>query len=305
MQFNLISNINQFDLLINLQFENIMSNLSFVGSKPTEIFKLQYKNDLVPSVFVFGTNENKNDTLVNMHSNHSSKILLTKELPKISDEHNIEHRENVSENWSFFVILMLGVILLILAKELYRKAFKQLYESVISIKKYGLWQRDVSSMLNQLFYFTLPTYFISLPLVIKIVLEEKFNGVNGFNVEQYFAIFTGLLIFFFFRTIVITTASKIFNITDISKDYLSLNFITASVQAITLLPFLMFLIYSNIVIVSYIIIIIILGIELFRLIRLLISAFSKSYFNLFYIFLYFCTAEIIPILLILKVANVI
>lgn len=276
--------------------------LKEIGQKPSQIRELQTNNDFVPSIFVY---KKSNDTIAindSIYNKNLTKIRFNEELTLVSNNFNIKEKKTNDFDWAPFSIAIFVILLLTLAKELYKKSFLQLFESVISIKKFGLWQRDINSKLKRLFYFTIPAYLIIFPLAIIYLLDTAAIQLGEFNIYLYLAIFGLLTTYVLLRMLLINTSSKLFMINDFTSEHSSINFVSSSAQIILLIPLLILGFYQQLFFLKALILVLIVGFELFRIIRIFISAINKGYYIPFYFFLYFCTVEIIPLLLIIKTA---
>jgi len=145
-------------------------------------------------------------------------------------------------------------------------------------------------------------------LLIYLIIGEYYDTENigywGFTF--YLQIFIGVLLFLFLKFLMIKISEKIFKTRELSTAYIFNYNIFIFFEGLMLLPLLTLIIYlsgdysSKILIGS---VFLILSIIVFRLFRGMIIGISSKNFQLFQLFLYFCTHEIIPILLIAKLVK--
>lgn len=276
------------------------SFLKEIGYKPSKIKELQIDNDFVPSIFVLSKeNVEISDSI---YKKNKTTLRFNEQILVSTNDLEIKEKESNDFSWAPFSIIMFGVLMLALAREMFKNSYLQLFESVISIKKFGLWQRDISSKLNSLFWITIPVYLMIFPLVIYYYLSPIYDISWKFSWQLYLGLFGLISLFFALRMALIKLSAFLFMITDLTNEHLNLTFVSSSVQIILLIPLIILGFYQDWPILRAIVLLLVIGFETFRIIRIFISGIIKGYNNPFYFFLYFCSIEIIPLLLIIKTA---
>ena len=160
--------------------------------------------------------------------------------------------------------------------------------------------------------FTSPGFLISAYLFINYLVSFTlfiFLSIKYFTPNSLIHLSDNLLIFyisivvfifFFFRIFYIRTAGFLFQSTPISKQQQALYFNIDSLLGIILIPVLVLMMYTNIEIFTIIGIIIILIIYIFRWFQSFFLGNSILGFSLLHLFMYLCTLEIIPLLILTK-----
>lgn len=145
-------------------------------------------------------------------------------------------------------------------------------------------------------------YLLSLSLFIYL-LTPYISPINNLNFYFFIQILLFVFIFYMIKINLIKIIGYIFESEKESKDHILLIHIFNQIGGIFLLPVVFFSYYlypSNSQIIIFTSLFFIIIIYLFKLFRVLLSSTNKSRFSKFYLFLYLCTLEIIPVLLVAK-----
>ena len=212
-----------------------------------------------------------------------------------------------SNDWMFGVIF-LGYILFILVHVFNRKRLNNIIRAFFAKRLVNQMARE-GNIISEGMFIALFLIFVScFSLLIYLIIGKYYDTENigywGFTF--YLQIFIGVLLFLFLKFLMIKVSEKIFKTRELSAAYIFNYNIFIFFEGLMLLPLLTLIIYlsgdysSKILIGS---VFLILSIIVFRLFRGIIIGLSSKNFQLFQLFLYFCTHEIIPILLIAKLVK--
>lgn len=208
--------------------------------------------------------------------------------------------ENFSNDW-FFIPLLINLILLAFVSYNYKDYILQVLISSINYgASYKLYQENKN--IKQKSAFLLSTLsLISVTIfsfqLIKYYLPD-FSNYNPLLILILISVFLILLVLL--NKLINIIIGIIFMQQDISAEYNhNIGFLNQSAGLI-LFPVCVLIIYSNIPVTSiYIGLFSLIVIYLLRIIRLIKINFNKQ-INIFYMFLYLCCVEIIPIIYLLK-----
>ncbi len=94
--------------------------------------------------------------------------------------------------------------------------------------------------------------------------------------------------------------SVLFDVSQMFEEYLTDQLLLFNASNIVLLPFTLFYFYDDVNIFLYIGLIVLAIFTVLRWFRGILIAYRKTFFSLFYIFVYLCSVKIIPLLLLIK-----
>lgn len=217
------------------------------------------------------------------------------------EEENL-NKENI--DWMFFVLLA-GYIIITLVNVFNRKRLVAVVRAFFAKRLVMQISRE-GSIISEGMSFSMFLIFISsYSLFIYLIIDHFLNteNINYWGVVFYIEIFIGLLLFLFFKFLLIKITEVIFKTKELSSAYLINYYVFLFFEGIIVLPLITLIIYlpdnySKIILIGSIILMTI--VYLFRLYRGIFIGLSSKKYNLFQLFLYLCTHEIIPVLLIAK-----
>ncbi len=257
------------------------------------------------SAFRFADDDSEEQAIGEKTWSNSSPYFKTHQLQPTSQAPQLKQAS--VPDW-FTIVLVLVVAGITVIKVFYSKIFTQLFNAFYSLAVTNQVVRDenilvqrASILLNITFYGTagLFLYYMSV----------KFNWDHPvFN--------TGILRFFFFafvtavffsvKMLLLKILSNIFEIEKPVSIYIFSIFLTNNMLGMVLVPLLTCLVFLSTGYSTYLIhacVVIILGAFAYLLYRAVVISSSLPRFSLYYLFLYFCTLEIAPLLLIIKTAT--
>jgi hypothetical protein len=146
-------------------------------------------------------------------------------------------------------------------------------------------------------------YCISSVFIFLLLNEFGFRPPGPKSLTLAAVIFTGLLLFESLKSLVVYLIGIIFNNSETARQYQLNTMIFNHIIGITLLPVIITAFYwnnGNIIIAGIVIVSLLL---LYRTFRGFLTGLSNSGYNLFYLFLYICTLEILPLFILFKVVS--
>lgn len=204
------------------------------------------------------------------------------------------------------LIYIISLLFIIIPKVVYWKALKQFWESIFSITKHRLWLRDVSMLLDKIYFFTIPGFFIIFSLFCNITyvyLSTK-KYIYSFNIKDYLIFFSFLFLFYVIRYVLIKISALLFNTKQSSREYIYNIFGFDTVLFIFLIFAMPVLFFNPGIIFLILSVFVVFIVHLIRFARGFLTGISVSGYLGYYFFLYFCTIEILPLLIIFKVGSI-
>ena len=258
---------------------------------------MKQTEDIIPAEFA----RNKIFTSDTSYNNElRAKYLEIIEYDRSSMKEHFTKNES-SSNYFPAVVLFLALGLLLLSKLFYSKGYKQLIESKFSIIKFRYWLRDSNSALRGLFFYTIPVYFLLLTLIISSYISKVNNSPQQIDPSLFLVILIILCGWFFLREFLMWMPMIIFKSNKSTSEQRRNNYIHNTITALFLVIVLPFSIYFYNYNITEVTLIVCVLIEIIRVISGIIIAINLGEFYTYYFFLYFCTVEIIPALIFLKI----
>ena len=259
------------------------------------------KENVQQSVFINpGTiNDSLNTTVkikyVQIYKGHGLKLTNTN--PKL--------RNNISPDW-FFPLILVVLIVLSWIRIFYSKFFSQMIQAFFNnnlanqiVRDENIFVQRASVYLSVVFNL-IGALFLYL---ISIHYNWSLGGIgSGFSRFLFFLIV--VTVAYAFKFLLLKVCGWLFEQEREMATYIFNIFLTNNILGMTLLPFICMFAYnkalavSGLLIIPYVLIVIAFGWRIFRglQIGLSISSFSKLY-----LFLYLCTLEIAPLMVLIRV----
>lgn len=204
--------------------------------------------------------------------------------------------------WLFITLfILLGVIAGV--RFYYGSSLKQTLESAISFQVGTRIFEDNSALQKQLDIILYVLYIFSAGLILYVV-EIRFElepyGLSGGRLYLLNLAFIGLV--FLARVILINAVGFFFNTRVIFREYLYNLFIFNKLIGVILLPLLLFVVYTEGILMEvfqWIALVCLILVLSMRMIRAGIFSFRKGV-SIFYMFLYLCALEIAPLVLLYR-----
>jgi len=146
-------------------------------------------------------------------------------------------------------------------------------------------------------------YLISSVFVYQVFSEFGVvpSGLNSLTLTAL--ILAGIFVYQFMKSSIIHLIGIVFNSTESARQYQLIILIFNYIMGIILFPIVVIAFYWNSTALIITGIIIVSLLLLYRIFRGFLTGLDNKSYNLFYLFLYLCTLEILPLLLIFKVIS--
>ena len=285
------------------------NNISFVFCKPdTSLFvskadALQLHSDSLKYNYFFDYSYKHNSNYTSYSLVSTRKSMFTTHQLQVTNSKPIERKEYAND-WMVIVLLIcfsLIAWLLIFS----RKRVKQILNATYSNRTINQLIRDGDLFKERIALAFTTIYLLSFSLFIFQIGHYylNFKELQLYTFVFFLKILAAIIGLFLIKQRATKFIGIIFKNTNASYVYLLNGFIFNILTGIFLLPLLLFMIYSKSSISSFatsLSIGIVTIISVVRYFRYVIIGVSFSKFSHFYLFLYLCTLEIIPILIIIK-----
>jgi len=198
-------------------------------------------------------------------------------------------------------ILILSFIFYTITQFLYAKRLKQIINATFArryvnqlVREGGIFRERVTIGLLFIYFSTATiTIFQGLRFVLKLDLI--------YPELTFCAIFLGLFAFWFLKVVIIKFLGNVFKTHDSAYEYNITSLINCEFIGLILLPLSFPIVYQNSELFSKIGLVIILAGLAINFIRGFIVGINNTKFSLFYLILYLCTLEILPLVVVAKI----
>ncbi|MGI6342235.1 MAG: DUF4271 domain-containing protein [Bacteroidales bacterium] len=220
-------------------------------------------------------------------------------LLETSNFDQIQTKTTINNDWLVFVILI-GISIFSVVQTFFYKRMQQMYKVIVKPSHLSQIERD-GNLLSE---------FIQIPLnviqhlIIPLFIYQTavhFEVISSQRGLLLYAIFVGVYVLInLIRHLAIHLWGIIFSTQNLSRIHRLLLTIYNQITAILIIPIsLCFIIWQSSIFIK-IGFLIIATLLIIRVIRLFYMSFFQEMHQLFYLIVYFCTLEIIPILVIIK-----
>jgi len=195
-----------------------------------------------------------------------------------------------------FVLLTISFLLIAMLKSFYWKHAKLLFMGIFAQRYANQYLREENAFTERVSFITFLLMSINISLIILKLVPKT-------SVLETFSLIVGVMLFFIIKIGLILLLGSIFRVKDIAKLGIFFSLLFDRTFGFLLFPliilvyFFAFNITPFIMLILAIIFIVLLLLKLFWLWKIGTNAFGLSHF---YIFLYLCTLEISPLLLLGK-----
>ena len=195
-----------------------------------------------------------------------------------------------------FVLLTISFLLITMLKSFYWKHAKLLFMGIFAQRYANQYLREENAFTERVSFITFLLMSINISLIILKLVPKT-------SVLETFSLIGGVMLFFILKIGLILSLGSILRVKDIAKLGVFFSFLFDRALGFFLFPlvialyFFAFNISSFVMLIVTIVFIALLLLKLFWLWKIGTNAFGLSHF---YIFLYLCTLEISPLLLLGK-----
>lgn len=270
--------------LSNSTFKNFVGLQDEVPYKSTTIQSTYFSANMDRNQVVCQRKLDSNFERISLFSAHTIK----KKTPETINR-NLERAD-----WIFFsFIFCLGIM----AWFFYRnsKRLTQLFKAFLTPRSTNQLLREGNILREVIVYPLLLIFFISITIFISILINKYF-GVQ-YSIKLQGMILIILIAFFLLKVIFASIIGAIFKTDKETLEYLTNYFVFNIILGLAIVPAIFIAYYIEINMAKYLIIIVLvlsILVYLFRLYRNIIIGISSERYNLYYLFLYLCTVEILP-----------
>ena len=284
------------------QQDTVIDKIQFAGS-PIFIDSLNGINSNAVSTIDSVSSDSSaviQDTILDSHIAQQS--MFTTHQLQVND-FQPSFKNYISYDW-ITIHLIVCLLLLGWTRVYFGKRLKQILKAFFSVRQTNTLIREGNIFRERISIPLLIIYLVSFSLLIYLAFVEllqgsffDFTGVQLFSVIMLF-----VLISWFIKNVVLNFVGFVFRNNLILSDYIYTNFIFNVLIGLILMPVIIISIYISAKEIIYFGILLWLLTHLYRLVRELFTGLSYVEFSLFYRILYLCTLEIIPLLVLTKLA---
>lgn len=208
------------------------------------------------------------------------------------------------QDWLFFVLLFI-VISFTWLKVFYNKNFKQILAAIVSINATNQIVRD-ENILVQRASVVLTVMFNIVSSVLLYQASILFDWPSDYISQGFsrFLIFAVLIsCVYSVKFLLLKLAGFVFRLDKPIANYIFNIFLINNILGVFLIPLLISITFLPGMYVKYIFnlaVIFVIVSFIYRLVRGIIIGLSQEVFSIFYLFLYLCTLEIAPLLILIK-----
>jgi hypothetical protein len=210
-------------------------------------------------------------------------------------------KTEASADWIIGMIILCLMIVAIIQASVPRR-LQQVFRSVALPYYVNQLEREGNLLSERMSLALLFVYFTSLSLLLYkvavILSPELLQQVHG--IMLFLAIFVVCMALYLLKTATVTLIGNVFKTTRNAHEYLVNNMIFNIVTGLLLLPAVTFSIYIDKSVYLWIAISVVSILLIYRFIRSFMIGLSNTQYSIFYLFLYLCTLEILPLILLLK-----
>jgi uncharacterized membrane protein YdcZ (DUF606 family) len=204
------------------------------------------------------------------------------------------NRNSLRSDWIFFSFLFcLGVAAWFYFRN--SKRLSQLFKAFLTPRSTNQLLREGNILSEIIVYPLLLIFFISASLLVSIIINQNINV--PFSLYLQGAILSVMILFFLGKVILVSIIGAIFNTKKETREYLTNYFVFNIILGLVLVPLIFIIFYIDKMYAKPLTIILLIVFSLvyvFRLFRGFLIGISCERYNLYYLFLYLCTVEILP-----------
>lgn len=209
-----------------------------------------------------------------------------------------------SQPFWIFGILFMGFILLAWSRIFFRRRMNMIFSGIFGrnyanqlIREGNLFNERIGLVLFLVYLGMMPLFaYLATPL-----LNPGSDLPSGGML--YLLLLAFFVAFWLVKVILINSLALLFNTREHSNEILANMYLYNLFAGILLLPLLSCMAYANREVFFYITLGIIALIYIIRIFRIVMIGFGMPKFSVFHLFLYLCTLEILPLIVLAKILN--
>ena len=266
-----------------------------------------YKNTDITSIYYLQINKTK-------YTNYSKNIKISRTSKNLlGSKNNIKIFKNkekkkktkfqlkIFNDWLIFVIIF-SLILLAFVNFYHKKYITKIFTSFSNYRAALKLKEDSNTLTGRSGNILLLLFFINISVLIYELFEYFSLNIKINAILSFLLIFAIVASIFFIKQIIIRLLGSVFEITEIITDYIFNTKIYNQISGIVILPLIISIPYISqniseiLIILSFITLITIYTTRVYRTTQI----FFHKQFSILYLFLYFCSIEILPLLILIK-----
>ncbi len=208
-----------------------------------------------------------------------------------------------NSDWIIIPFLLVFVLYIYISTNFHQR-WIQTIKAPFSKRYLGQLERDGNIFNETILFPIIFIIIISFSLFFFLIIK-RFNSIQDIGISEvnlYLIILGVYLLFMLLKSLLILIVGYIFDNQSESASFILQNLLTLSISSIIIFPFLLTFAYSEISVFLYFSAIIIVLFLIFKNIKGF-EIWNKT-FNYYKIFIYLCTVEILPYVIILKTAMI-
>ena len=263
-----------------------------------------YKNKDRTSIYYLEINTRE-------YTNYSKNLKITKTSKDIlgskKDKEKFKKKKKKNFKLKLFndwliIALLISLILLAFVNFYHKKYITSIFISLLNYRAALKLKEDSNINTSRSGNILLILYFLNISILIYELIQYYSINLEINEILSFLLIFLIILSIYFVKLVIILFLSSIFEIKEIISEYIFNTKIFNQISGIILLPLIISIQYIGQNLTKYIIIsslIILLTVYITRIYRSIQIFFHKQ-FSILYLFLYFCSIEILPFIILIK-----
>lgn len=249
------------------------------------------------------------DSVVKFNENNDSTVYtLLQKFPLIKDNANsqtiLTTYKNFEDKTIIFYVLACCFLLLGITKSYFPKYFQSIFSIFFQTNfrqrqtKEQLLQDNLASLFNNV------VFFLGVASLASLIIPHYTKNINLKLWQIFIASLITIVSIYSVKFLFIRFLGWVFNNKDASEAYIFIVFIINKIIGVLLLPFCLLAAFSTnqVIAIAEVVGVCIISILLFyRMILTFRSTNSRLKINLLHFFIYFCSLEILPLLIVFKV----
>jgi hypothetical protein len=234
--------------------------------------------------------------------------VITDSLPQTElpaqPEFRFEGLRRIENNHDWLLVpLLLGILLITLSRALYFRRFFQVFSSVLSSNNMNIMLREGNVLGEILSILLFANYLLMSGLVLFLSVEWTGMQIMPARYPDYFlfaAIILGLILFIFFKVLMIQFTGAVFRTGQESGDYVLNTYLYNYIIGVLIMPLVVLAIYPGLEWALHASWALAALLYLARIVRGILIGIRNVKFSPILFLLYLCTLEILPLAFVIK-----
>jgi hypothetical protein len=199
-------------------------------------------------------------------------------------------------------VILICFFLFAIAQYSYFRRMQQLFKAFFANRLFIQLSRDGGLYRERISIFLFSSFIIAMSLFIFTIYDFYYTlpDSTGAEILLFVKIFIGVLLFYLLKMGLFNLSGIIFKSVKEASDYVLNIFIFGQIAGVALLPVIVLVAYIHSETMIYAGVAMLTSLYLYRIFRGLVISGSNAKISVYYLFLYLCTLEILPLILILK-----